>query len=144
MPSEVAEKDESQYRRELEAQVERKYKEYYWGCMGWSFRFHFCLFGSVVASALAASWLQFDAFKGPHQNDIAAGLAVLAAVMTGVMGAGRLSGKWRANRLSRSLTERLKIDLLNPAADLEKIRAGLKDIIRRHDEAILGPDDGGR
>jgi hypothetical protein len=144
MPTEEPDKPEplagNDYRGKLQTEVERKYREYYWGCMGWSFRYHLCLFGSIVASTLAASWLKLDLFKGEHQNDYSAALAILAAILTAITVAGRFSEKWRANRVSRSLTEQLKLDLLDPAADVTQIREKLKETIKKHDETILGPE----
>ena len=132
------------YRGRLQTEVEKKYKEYYWGCMGWSLRYHLCLFGSIIASTLAASWLKLDLFKGEYQNDYSAALAILAAILTAITVAGRFSEKWRANRVSRSLTEQLKLDLLDPAADVGQICERLKETIKKHDEAILGPELSGR
>ena len=129
------------YRDELQTELETKYKEYYWGCMGWSLRYHLCLFGSIIASTLSASLLKLDAFKqSAHQNDYSAALAILAAILVAITGAGRFNVKWRANRVSRSLTEQLRIDLLDPNANLAEIRNKLKETIKRHDEAIVGPE----
>lgn len=130
---------EDTFRRELQTAVNKKYVEYYWGCMGWSVRYHLCLFGSVIASIFSASWLKLDFFKNtPYQSDYAVMWAITAAALAAVMGAGRFDEKWRANRLSRSLTEQLKLELLKPGANVTDIHTELKGIIKQHDEAIIG------
>ena len=46
--------------------------------------------------------------------------------------------KWQSNRVSRGRIDRLKIELSDPNVDAGRIRLELDDIIKKHDEAIVG------
>lgn len=127
-------------RVELTALVDKKYNEYRSGAKSWSGIYHGCLFVSIIASAVATLFLKLDFLKNPYQSDVAASLALLAAILTGMTAEGGFNRKWRANRVSRSLTEQLKTDTSDPAIDGGYIRKRLNEIIRQHDEGIIGPE----
>ena len=127
-------------RAELTTMVERKYNEYRSGAKSWSGVYHGCLFISIIASAVATLFLKLEILKNTYQSDIAASLALLAAILTAMTAEGGFNRKWRANRVSRSLTEQLRTDTSDPAIDGAQIRKRLNEIIRRHDEGIIGPE----
>src|SRR6266404_1799368 len=125
---------------ELKTMVESKYDEYRSGAKSWSGIYHGCLFASIIASSVATLFLKLEILKNTYQSDIAASLALLAAILTAMTAEGGFNRKWRANRVSRSLTEQLRTDTSDPAIDGAQIRKRLNEIIRRHDEGIIGPE----
>ena len=102
--------------------------------------YHGCLFTSVIASSVATLFLKLDFLKNTNQSDIAASLALLAAILTAITAEGGFNRKWRANRVSRSRTEQLRTLTSDPAMDGKEIRQRLNEIIRQHDEVIIGPE----
>ena len=127
-------------RGELIALVDKKYNEYRSGAKSWSGIYHGCLFSSIIASAVATLFLKLEILKNTYQSDIAASLALLAAILTAMTAEGGFNRKWRANRVSRSRTEQLKTDTSDPAIDGADVRKRLNEIIRQHDEVIIGPE----
>ena len=99
---------------------------------------------SVFLSALSALVLKINWFKDAYpsvyenREDVVAALAFAATVITAVSAAGSFGRKWQANRVSRGRVERLRIAMSDPAADAAAIRRELQDIIKSHDEGIVG------
>jgi hypothetical protein len=127
-------------RGELITLVNNKYDEYRSGAKSWSGIYHGCVFISVIAGSVATLFLKLDVLKNTNQSDIAASLALLAAILTAITAEGGFNRKWRANRVSRSRTEQLKTLTTDPAMDGKEIRQRLNEIIRQHDEVIIGPE----
>jgi hypothetical protein len=65
-------------------------------------------------------------------------LAFCAAALSALAATGGFDRKWRANRLSRGRLDELRIDFMDSNADLRIIRERLKNIIRMHDQEVLG------
>ena len=130
-----------QEKETLTIRVERLYKTRDRSTKMWSALYHGALYLSAISSASAALILKLDFLKGSnYQNDLSAILAGAGAIIATLTAAGSFHRKWRVNRSSRSALEQLRIDLSNPEMDGEKIRTSLKEIVRKHDEGIIGPD----
>lgn len=128
----------------LEQQLEAKLKWFNNGSRLWSAVYHWSLGVSAVTSALAAvviklNWLK-DAWPTVYANreDAVAILAALATIITAVSAAGSFGRKWQTNRISRGRIERLQVALSDPAASAAAIRDELQDIMKKHDEGIVG------
>src|SRR6266404_2009152 len=81
---------------ELKTMVESKYDEYRSGAKSWSGIYHGCLFASIIASSVATLFLKLDFLKHTNQSDIAASLALLAAILTAMTAEGGFNRKCRA------------------------------------------------
>lgn len=128
----------------LATELAAKFQWYYKGSRNWSAVHHWSLGVSAVLSALAAAvlkttWLE-AAYPSFYLNreDVVAALASLATIVTAVSAAGSFGRKWQTNRISRGRIERLRIAFSDPAADATAIRKELQDIIKTHDEGIVG------
>jgi len=71
-------------------------------------------------------------------TDVSALLAAVGTLVTAVTAFAGFERKWRANRLSRGRMNQLRIDLMDPAADLAAIRSGLKAVLEAEDREVLG------
>ena len=114
------------------------------GSRNWSALHHWSLGVSAILSALSAvvlkiNWLKC-AYPSVYENreDIVAVLAFVATLITAVSAAGSFGRKWQTNRVSRGRVERLQIAMSYPSADAAVIRRELQDVIRSHDEGIIG------
>ncbi|CUS36285.1 exported hypothetical protein [Candidatus Nitrospira nitrificans] len=76
-----------------------------------------------------------------YRDDVAAGLAAAATLVTTFAASGGFGRKWQANRRSRGRIDQVKIDFSSPNADAQKIREDLKAIIKQHDDSIIGSAD---
>ena len=128
----------------LTQQLDTKYRWFNNGSRLWSAMHHWSLGLSGILSALAVVVLKINWLKGllpavvDNREDVAAGLAALATLIATLAASGNFGRKWQTNRISRGHVERLKIALSDPAADPIVIRKELIDIIKKHDEAIIG------
>jgi len=129
-------------RHALRIEVDTFYKRRDRATKMWSALYHGSLYLSAILSATAALILKLDFFKdSTHQTDMSAILAAAAAIIVTLTAAGAFNRKWRVNRTSRSGLEQLRIDLSEPIVDGATIRTKLKEIIQKHDEGIIGPDN---
>jgi len=129
-----------QEKETLTIEVERFYKSRRRSTKMWSALYHGSLYVSAISSGAAAVILKLDFLKGNYQSDLSAILAGAGAIIVALTAAGSFHTKWRVNRKSRSGLEQLRIDLSNPEMDGEQIRTRLKEIVQKHDEGIIGPD----
>lgn len=107
----------------------------------WSFVHHSFLFGTAILSAAAAFVLEIKwAPEGLTATQLGKLLAAAAALAGTIASAGGFSRKWRTNRLTLSRLDQLKIDLGDPACDLDAARTTLKKIWSEHDQGIVGAD----
>ena len=131
--------DERQF---LSKEIAEKWAWFNRGSRNWSFVFNWSLAASAFLSAVAASVLKISYLQqylwSGGAEDIAAGSAALATLITALAAGGGFGRKWQANRVSRGRTERLRIVLSDPEADATAVRRELVDIIQKHDEAIVG------
>lgn len=128
----------------LEQQINAKLKWFNNGSRLWSTVHHWSLGFSAASSALAAiviklNWLE-HALPTIYANrdDAVALCAGLATIITAISAAGSFGRKWQTNRISRGRIERLQIALSDPAASATSIRDELQDIMKKHDEGIIG------
>ncbi len=125
----------------LEREINRQYQWYNRGSKLWSAIHHWSLAVSALLSALATLVLKSEWIKTlvvTCRDDVAAGLAATATLVTTLAASGGFGRKWQANRRSRGRMDQVKIDFASPKADPQKIREDLKDIIREHDDSIIG------
>ncbi|GGC79492.1 hypothetical protein [Undibacterium terreum] len=131
-------------KRYLEQQLAEKHRWFNKGSRSWSTAHHWSLGISAVTSACAAvviklKWLE-KAYPDlyTYREDAAALLAALATIITAVSAAGNFGRKWQTNRISRGKIERLQIMLSNPAVSADTVREELLDVMKRHEEGIIG------
>jgi hypothetical protein len=127
----------------LTQQLDAKYRWFNTGSRTWSAVHHWSLGLSGIFSTLAVvflkiNWLKAQFLTVENREDFAAIFAAVATLITTLAAAGNFGRKWQTNRVSRGHVERLKIALSDPAADPIVIRNELLDIIKKHDEAIIG------
>lgn len=128
-------------RKDLQREIEDFYRRRDFSTKTWSALHHGSLYLSAIFSAAAALILKLDSLKNiSYQSDISASLAAAAAIITALTAAGSFHRKWRVNRTSRSNLAQLRIALSDPATDGASIRSELKNIIKKHDEGIIGPE----
>lgn len=123
----------------LEREINRQYKWYNRGSKLWSAVHHWSLTVSALLSALAtlvlkSEWIRTLALT--YRDDIAAGLAAAATLVTSIAASGGFGGKWQANRRSRGRIDQIRIDFSSPHADAKSIREDLEDIIKEHDDFV--------
>jgi hypothetical protein len=126
----------------LENEIKRQYQWYNRGSKLWSAVHHWSLAASALFSALATLVLKSEwikTFVVTYRDDVAAGLAATATLVTTLAASGGFGRKWQANRQSRGRIDQVRIDFANPKSDPEKIREDLKNIIKEHDNSIIGP-----
>lgn len=125
----------------LEREINRQYQWYNRGSKLWSAIHHWSLAVSALLSALATLVLKSEWIKTlvvTCRDDVAAGLAATATLVTTLAASGGFGRKWQANRRSRGRLDQVQIDFESTKADPQKIREDLKDIIREHDDSIIG------
>ena len=130
-------------RRFFEEQVVEKYRWFNDGSRAWSFFYNGSLIVSAILSGSAVLVAKLSIFKeycltDEHIKDIVALLAAAATLLSVLTAGGGLGRKWQANRISRGRIDQFKVALSDPNADPVKLRADLSEIIRKHDEAIIG------
>ena len=126
----------------LESEITRQYRWYNNGSRLWSAVHHWSLAVSALLSALATVVLKSEWIKTlivAYRDDVAAGLAAAATLVTILAASGGFGRKWQANRRSRGRIDSIKIDFSRPEADSQKIREDLKQVIKEHDDTIIGP-----
>lgn len=125
----------------LESEIDRQYQWYNRGSKLWSAIHHWSLAVSALLSALATLVLKsewINTLVVTYRDDVAAGFAAAATLVTTLAASGGFGRKWQANRRSRGRMDQVRIDLSSPEADPRKIREDLKCIIKEHDDSIIG------
>lgn len=123
--------------------VRTNYSEYRDNSMRWSIIFFSCTMLSAVFSAFAGFVLKIKAFSDAQntKEDMAALLAMLAALLITVSTAGDFQRKWTANRIAAADTEALAYDLLKDGfgnADKDNLIKKLKEIAATRNREIVG------
>ncbi|MEC4749021.1 hypothetical protein [Methylomicrobium sp. Wu6] len=98
----------------------------------WSFFHHLSLFGSIICSVSAGAVLQMT-----HNQTLASLLTTGAAVLTGIALSGGFERKWRSNRLSRSIADRMLVDIDSDNPNIDDIRKQYKLAIEKHDTEVV-------
>jgi hypothetical protein len=128
-------------RADLAKEINRHYRWFSLGSRLWSMVHHGSLYLAAVLSASTALILKLELFKDiAARGDIAAILAAFAALLGTLAATGGFQRKWRSNRINRGDLDQLRVDFMNPQAQLEEIRTRLKEILARHTKIIVGQD----
>ena len=130
--------------RELGQIVLTSHQEYRSNAVRWSGVYFGCVFGSALCSALAALLLKLDALSAwPRlRNDLAAGLATLAALLVTLSTTGNFQRKWQANRLAASAMENLAYELIrpHPSVSPDEVIARIQAVNAARNEGIVGTE----
>jgi hypothetical protein len=123
------------------------YEEYRDNTIRWSAAYFSCLFLSAAFSALAGFVLKIKAFSTASvlKEDLAALLAMLAALLITLSTVGDFQRKWQANRIAASDTEALAYDLIKtPFGEVEraKVISSLQEISANRNREIVGDRSG--
>jgi len=129
--------------QELASVVQKNYEEYREYSTRWSVVVFSCILLSAAFSAFAGFVLKLKAFSNASvvKEDLAALLAMLAALLITMSAAGDFQRKWQANRIATSDTEALAYDLLRyplAAADRENLIKKLQEIAATRNREIVG------
>lgn len=128
----------------LGEEIDTRYRWYNRGSRLWSAAHHWSLALSAVLSTLSALVLKMGFVRTAlpwlysYREDAATVLAGGAAIIATLAASGGFGRKWQTNRISRGQIERLRLDFNATDADPARIRDTLKDVIRTHDEGIIG------
>lgn len=131
-------------RKFLSEQIEAKYQWFNRGSRFWSAAHHWSLAVSAIFSAAAALTLKLTILQATsfplydNREDVGALLAAVGALIAALAAVGGFARKWQANRISRGRIERLRLDLYDAESDYATLSNVLKDLIRQHDEGIVG------
>lgn len=100
-------------RKSLGHVVLESYAEYRGNALRWSGVYFTCVFGSAFLSAFAGLVLKLDSLSAhPNvRNDLAAGSAMIAALLITLSTVGEFQRKWQSNRLAASAMENLAFEL---------------------------------
>ncbi len=129
-------------RAQIRDQIGYWHRRWRRGQKAWSVAHHVSLSGAAIISVAIAFIIQINAqlLSSVSNENLSTVLAFFAAALSALAAAGRFQQKWRANRLSRSRLDELRIDFTDSNADLHNVRERLKGIIKEHDQEILGGD----
>lgn len=119
------------------------YEEYRGNTFRWSAAYYACLFLSAAFSALAGFVIKMRAFSNAAvvKEDLAAFLAMLAALLITLSTVGDFQRKWHANRIAAADTEALVYELIKEPfgeAERAKVIASLQEIGRTRNLEIVG------
>ena len=119
------------------------YKEYRNNTIRWSAAYFSCLFLSAAFSALAGFVLKLKSFSSFSvlKEDLAALLAMLAALLITLSTVGDFQRKWSGNRLAASEVESLAYELIKtPFTEDKKVRviSKLQEISNNRNREIVG------
>lgn len=120
--------------------VLENYKETRTNASRWSGIYWGMTFAAASFSTLAGLILKLDSFvSSPRlKQDIAAALAVVAALLMTISTSGDFQRKWYANRIAAAELELLGYRLLGNAEDEQKVIKEVGEILYRRHLAILG------
>ena len=122
--------------------VIKTYREYRANTVRWSAAYYGCLFGAALFSALSALVLKLELLdeRPKLRNDLAAGMATLAALLITLSTTGDFQRKWQANRMAAAEVENLAYELTRPSAgtDLDAIVTRIQAINRVRNQMIVG------
>ena len=140
-------------KEDLRKQIDYYHSKHSRGAALWSLAHHGVLFGSAILSATAGFVLQFENSILPchsenaslwNNNEFAAVLAFLAAIMGTIGSSGGFQRKWQTNRRTKVKLEALRLDYFSKYPDEEKIKTALKQIIKEHEPGISGGGEDGK
>ncbi|WP_167811286.1 hypothetical protein ACQVRY_13875 [Ralstonia pseudosolanacearum] len=108
----------------------------------WSFIHHAILYCTTVLSAAAGLVLQlkFISWDGTVRTDIATILTAISSIAGAISVSGGFANRWRASRFAKTTLEQIEIELMDPSADLSKVREELWEMKRNHNISVSGGD----
>jgi len=126
--------------RELGLVVIKTYHEYRGNAVRWSAAYFGCVFGSALFSALAGLLLKLEVLGSwPRlRNDLAASLAVLAALLVTLSTTGDFQRKWQANRIAAASMENLAYEMLRSSASHDAVVGQIQTINDARNKGIVG------
>jgi len=121
------------------------FEEYRNNTRWWSLAYFTFVFLSAALSALAGVILKLEYFVKNEglRKDVAALLAVIAAILIAITTNGDFQRKWQANRIAASGIENLAYDLLKkPFTDEDKTRIvnKIQELSLKRNQEIVGDD----
>ena len=118
------------------------YREFRGNTIRWSAAYFGCLFGSALLSAMAALCLKLELLSGwpKLKSDLAASLAIVAALLITLSTTGDFQGKWQANRLAAAEMENLAYELARSSApaNVDAILDRIQRINEMRHRGIMG------
>jgi len=119
------------------------FKEYRGNTVKWSGVYYSCLFLSAVFSAFAGFVLKVGSFPNASvlKEDLAALLAMLAALLITLSTVGDFQSKWQANRIAASEVEGAAYDLARTPfgqSEIDQMISRLKEISLTRNQMIVG------
>jgi hypothetical protein len=132
--------------KELGQVVIKTYQEYRGNAVRWSAAYFGCVFGSAFFSALAGLLLKLEVLGSwPRlRNDLAASLAVLAALLVTLSTTGDFQRKWQANRIAAASMENLAYELLRSSVNRDAVVGQIQSINDARNKGIVGELTEGR
>jgi hypothetical protein len=126
--------------KELGQVVIKTYREYRGNAVRWSAAYFGCVFGSALFSALAGLLLKLEVLgsRPRLRNDLAASLAVLAALLVTLSTTGDFQRKWQANRIAAASMENLAYELLRSSASIDAVVGQIQIINDARNKGIVG------
>jgi hypothetical protein len=120
------------------------YKEYRANARNWSAVYFGCLFFSAVCAALAGLVIKLEFFlkNDGLKKDVAAVLAMLAALLITLSSVGGFHQRWWANRLAAAKIEKLAYAFMAPDrnGNLEAFSLQVQAISYERNEEIVSSD----
>lgn len=111
----------------------------------WSGVYWGCTFVSALFSALAGLILKLESLQieEKRKKDVAAVLAVTAAILVTISTSGDFQRKWQANRIAAAELEQIGYTFLEKnGADARSFLAPVRDALHHRHMAIMGESDG--
>jgi len=120
------------------------FREYRSNTRNWSFVYFGCLFLSAALAALAGAVLKLEyLMTDDHiKKDVAALLAMTAALLVTLATTGNFQQKWSANRLAAAKMERVAYDFMTTdrKANLVRISTQIQEISFERNAEIVSSD----
>jgi hypothetical protein len=120
------------------------YREYRGNARNWSAAYYGCLFLSAACAAIAGLVIKLDFFikNEALKKDLAAGLAMISALLITLSTVGDFHQKWSANRLAAAKTERLAYAFITAdrKAQLGAFSLQIQTISYERNEGIVSAD----
>jgi hypothetical protein len=134
--------------KELAKLIALNFEEYRTNTRWWSLVYYACVFLSALLSASAGIMLQLEYFVANDglKKDLAALLAMSAAVLGAITTNGDFQRKWTSNRIAASGMENVAYDLLKKPftdEDKRKLIARIQEINLKRNQEIVA-DNGPR
>lgn len=122
--------------------VLKTYREFRGNTIRWSAAYFGCLFGAAFLSAVSALILKLELLcdRPKLRSDLAASLAIFAALLVTLSTTGDFQRKWQANRIAAAEMENLAYELTRPSAatNIDSILTRIQTINSVRNQTIVG------